>query len=133
MPLVQIDVQQGHSTAHRRAILDGVHAALVECFKIPDRDRIHVLREHAAENFDHPPGKSDHFTVVQIFAFAGRSREAKRDLFAAIVRNLQRAPGIDPPTCSSFCANRRGRIGASAAASRLPASTWASRSTSNRS
>lgn len=96
MPLVQIDVQQGHSTAHRRAILDGVHAALVECFKIPDRDRIHVLREHAAENFDHPPGKSDHFTVVQIFAFAGRSREAKRDLFAAIVRNLKRAPGIDP-------------------------------------
>jgi phenylpyruvate tautomerase PptA (4-oxalocrotonate tautomerase family) len=96
MPLIQIDVQQGHSTAHRRAILDGVHAALVECFKIPDHDRIQVLREHVAENFDRPPGKGDRFTVVQIFAFAGRSREAKRDLFAAIVRNLQRAPGIDP-------------------------------------
>jgi phenylpyruvate tautomerase PptA (4-oxalocrotonate tautomerase family) len=96
MPLVQIDVQQGHSTAHRRAILDGVHAALVECFKIPDHDRHQVLREHAAENFDRPPGKSENVTVVQLFAFAGRSREAKRDLFAAIVRNLQRAPGIDP-------------------------------------
>jgi phenylpyruvate tautomerase PptA (4-oxalocrotonate tautomerase family) len=96
MPLVQIDVQQGHSAAHRRAILDGVHAALVECFKIPDHDRVQVLREHAAENFDRPPGKSDRFTVVQVFAFAGRSREAKRDLFAAIVRNLQWAPGIDP-------------------------------------
>jgi phenylpyruvate tautomerase PptA (4-oxalocrotonate tautomerase family) len=96
MPLIQIDVQQGHSAAHRRAILDGVHAALVECFKIPDHDRIQVLREHAAENFDRPPGRSERFTVVQIFAFAGRSREAKRDLFAAIVRNLQRAPGIDP-------------------------------------
>ena len=96
MPLVQIDVQQGHSTAHRRAILDGVHAALVECFKIPDHDRHQVLREHAAENFDRPPGKSDNVTVVQLFAFAGRSREAKRELFAAIVRNLQRAPKIDP-------------------------------------
>ena len=96
MPLVQIDVQQGHSTAHRRAILDGVHAALVECFKIPDHDRHQVLREHAGENFDRPPGKSENVTVVQLFAFAGRSREAKRDLFAAIVRNLQRAPGIDP-------------------------------------
>jgi phenylpyruvate tautomerase PptA (4-oxalocrotonate tautomerase family) len=39
MPLVQIDVLHGHSVAHRRAILDGVHAALVECFKIPDHDR----------------------------------------------------------------------------------------------
>jgi phenylpyruvate tautomerase PptA (4-oxalocrotonate tautomerase family) len=96
MPLVQIDVLQGHSVAHRRAILDGVHAALVECFKIPDHDRSQVLREHVADNFDHPPGKSDNFTVVQILAFSGRSREAKRDLFAALVRNLRRAPGIDP-------------------------------------
>ena len=55
-----------------------------------------VLREHAADNFDRPPGKSDNFTVVLVFAFPGRSREAKRDLFAAIVRNLQQAPGIDP-------------------------------------
>jgi phenylpyruvate tautomerase PptA (4-oxalocrotonate tautomerase family) len=96
MPLVQIDVLQGHSVAHRRAILDGVHAALVECFKIPDHDRSQVLREHVADNFDRPPGRSENFTVVQILAFSGRSREAKRDLFAAIVRNLRRAPGIDP-------------------------------------
>jgi len=96
MPLVHIDVQQGHSAAYRRAILDGVHAALVQCFKIPDRDRNQVLREHAAENFDRPPGRSDNFTMVQITAFSGRSREAKRDLFAAVVRNLQTAPGIDP-------------------------------------
>jgi phosphomannomutase len=39
MPLVQIDVLHGHSVAYRRAILDGVHVALVECFKIPDQDR----------------------------------------------------------------------------------------------
>jgi phenylpyruvate tautomerase PptA (4-oxalocrotonate tautomerase family) len=96
MPFVQIDVLHGHSVAHRRAILDGVHAALVECFKIPERDRQQVLREHAAENFDRPPGRSDNFTVVQLLAFPGRSREAKRDLFAALVRNLQQAPGIDP-------------------------------------
>ena len=96
MPLVHIDILHGHSVAHRRAILDGVHAALVECFKIPDHDRQQVLREHAPDNFDRPPGRSDNFTLVQILAFPGRSREAKRDLFAALVRNLQRAPGIDP-------------------------------------
>jgi len=96
MPLVHIDVQQGHPAAHRRAILAGVHAALVECFKIPDHDRQQVLCEHPAENFDRPPGRSDNFAVVQILAFPGRSREAKRDLFAAIVRNLHAAPGIDP-------------------------------------
>ena len=100
MPLAQIDVLHGHSVAHRRAILDGVHAALVECFKIPDHDRHQVLHEHAADNFDRPPGKSDNSTVVQILAFPGRSREAKRALFAAIVRNLQQAPGIDP--CDVF-------------------------------
>jgi phenylpyruvate tautomerase PptA (4-oxalocrotonate tautomerase family) len=96
MPLVQIDVLHGHSVAHRRATLDGVHAALVECFKIPDHDRHQILREHAPDNFDRPPGRSENCTVVQILAFPGRSREAKRDLFAALVRNLQQAPGIDP-------------------------------------
>ena len=114
MPLVQIDLLHGHSVAHRRAILDGVHAALVECFKIPDHDRQQVLREHAPDNFDRPPGRSDNFILVQILAFPGRSREAKRDLFAALVRNLQRAPGIDPldvfikaPVLANSTANRR--------------------------
>jgi phenylpyruvate tautomerase PptA (4-oxalocrotonate tautomerase family) len=92
MPLVHIDIRRGHSSAHKCAILDGVHAALVEAFKIPDHDRNQILREHAPEDFE---ARGADPTFVSITAFSGRSREAKRALFAAIARNLAASPGID--------------------------------------
>lgn len=92
MPLVHIDIRKGHSPEYKRAILDGVHAALVEAFKIPDDDRNQILREHAAENLE---GRGASPTFVSITAFAGRSREAKRALFAAIARHLAVSPGVD--------------------------------------
>ena len=92
MPLVYIDIRKGHSPEHKRAILDGVHSALVEAFKIPDHDRNQILREHAREDFE---GRGAAPTIVCITAFSGRSREAKRALFAAIARNLAASPGID--------------------------------------
>jgi phenylpyruvate tautomerase PptA (4-oxalocrotonate tautomerase family) len=92
MPLVYIDIRKGHSPEYKRAILDGVHSALVEAFKIPDHDRNQILREHAREDFE---GRGAAPTIVSITAFSGRSREAKRALFAAIARNLAASPGID--------------------------------------
>jgi phenylpyruvate tautomerase PptA (4-oxalocrotonate tautomerase family) len=92
MPLVRIDIRKGHSPEYKHAILDGVHAALVEAFKIPEHDRNQILHEHSPEDFE---GRGAAPTVVSITAFAGRSREAKRALFAAIVRNLAASPGID--------------------------------------
>jgi len=133
MPLVQIDVLQGHSVAHRRAILDGVHAALVECFKIPDHDRSQVLREHVRTTSTVRPAevRTSPVSILGADSPSRCSREAKRDLFAAIVRNLRRAPAYDRATCSLSFANRLSTIGASAAGSRPPASIWASRSTSS--
>jgi phenylpyruvate tautomerase PptA (4-oxalocrotonate tautomerase family) len=92
MPLVHIDIRKGHSPEYKRAILHGVHGALIEAFKIPDDDRQQILREHAPEDFE---GRGTAPTVVSITAFSGRSREAKRALFAAIARNLAASPGID--------------------------------------
>jgi len=77
MPLVYIDIRKGHSPEYKRAILDGLHGALVEAFKIPDHDRQQILREHAPEDFE---GRGAAPTIVSITAFSGRSREAKEPL-----------------------------------------------------
>jgi len=95
MPLVKISLRRGRSPEYRRAILDGVHAALVEAYRIPDSDRHQQLYELDAEDFEIPSKNSDRSVVVEIIAFPGRSREAKKSLFSAIVRNLGRSPGID--------------------------------------
>jgi phenylpyruvate tautomerase PptA (4-oxalocrotonate tautomerase family) len=92
MPIVYIDIRKGYSPEYKRAVLDGVHAALVEAFKIPDHDRNQIIREHAVEDFE---GRGNAPTVVSVTAFSGRSREAKRALFAAIARNLAASPGVD--------------------------------------
>ena len=94
MPLVKISLRKGRSPEYKQAILDGVHAALVEAFRIPDLDRNQRLYELDPEHFEFPEKHSDRFAVVEIVAFPGRSTEAKKNLYAAIVRNLERSPGI---------------------------------------
>ena len=94
MPIVHIHIAAGRGPAEKKAILDGVHAALVEAFKIPEHDRNQILHEHDPENFESAHGRE--FTLVEVTAFPGRSAEAKARLYAGIVENLRSSPGIDP-------------------------------------
>jgi len=93
MPLVHVHLARGRSAAQRTAILDAVHAALVEAFRIPIDDRNQLLHEHEPDCFQARRGPGAVF--VEITAFPGRSPAAKKQLFAAVVRNL--APlGVEP-------------------------------------
>ncbi len=88
MPVVRLDVIEGRSPAQKRALLQAVHAALVEALRIPEDDRTQRLVEHAREDFEIPPGRSDAYLLGEITMFAGRSTQAKRNLYQAIVRNV---------------------------------------------
>jgi phenylpyruvate tautomerase PptA (4-oxalocrotonate tautomerase family) len=88
MPLVCLEVRKGRSATHRRALLDAAHAALVETLRIPDHDRMQRIVEHSREDFELPTGSSDDFVLVEVTMFAGRSQEAKRRLYQALVRNF---------------------------------------------
>jgi len=94
MPLAKISLRTGRNPGYKKAILDGVHAALVEAFLIPDADRHQSLQEFDPDCFEIPPANSDRYVVIEIIAFQGRSFEAKKKLYAAIVRNLHISPGI---------------------------------------
>jgi phenylpyruvate tautomerase PptA (4-oxalocrotonate tautomerase family) len=95
MPSVRIETRRWMSRETKRSALEAVHASLVAAFKIPDHDRNQRLVEYDPEDFEASAGKGEHFTVVTIDAFAGRSLEAKRALYQALVSRL--APlGIPP-------------------------------------
>jgi phenylpyruvate tautomerase PptA (4-oxalocrotonate tautomerase family) len=70
------------------AVIDAVQSALREALKIPESDRTLRLIEHLPSHFAVPPGRGDRFTLVEITMFSGRSMDAKRKLYQAIVRNL---------------------------------------------
>jgi phenylpyruvate tautomerase PptA (4-oxalocrotonate tautomerase family) len=88
MPLVRLEVRQGRSATQKQALLDVAHAALVEALGIPDHDRMQRIVERPREDFELPPGSSDNFVLVEVTMFAGRSRQAKRRLYQALVRNF---------------------------------------------
>ena len=89
MPLVKIEARQGLGSDLKRQMLDAVHGALLEAFKIPDRDRHQRFVEYAPDDFEIPGGKGERFAIVEIDAFAGRSLDAKRALYASIAARFE--------------------------------------------
>jgi phenylpyruvate tautomerase PptA (4-oxalocrotonate tautomerase family) len=91
MPTVLIEVRKQYTREQEAGIIDAVHAALVSGFKIKPGDRDVRLIVHEPHRFACPPAceKPEAFTLIGIDAFAGRSLEAKRNLYRAIVANLE--------------------------------------------
>jgi phenylpyruvate tautomerase PptA (4-oxalocrotonate tautomerase family) len=97
MPGAVIEVRRRYSESEEVAIIDAVHEALVESFRIPAGDKHVRLLVHEPHRFACPPhlAQPDRATMVAIDCFAGRSLEARRSLYAGIVRRLERL-GIPP-------------------------------------
>lgn len=94
MPKVTIDIRRGWPADKKKALLDGIHRALVDAIRIPEWDRLQILREHDAENFHIPEKNSDQFINIDIIMYPGRSDDAKQELFKQLVDNLGEL-GID--------------------------------------
>ncbi len=88
MPLVRISICKGRSQDQKKALLNGVHSALISAFKIPEGDRNQRLVEIEPDNFEFPEGKTSSYTVIEMTVFPGRSLEAKKNLYQTVTRNL---------------------------------------------
>ncbi|MFI8145484.1 tautomerase family protein [Acinetobacter sp. ABJ_C5_2] len=91
MPSVLIEVRQQYDMAIEIKIMEGVHAALKDAFKILPHDRNVRLIVHEPHRFQCPPNKEkpEYYTLINIDGFAGRSLDAKRKLYKNIVNNLE--------------------------------------------
>lgn len=90
MPTALIEVRKKYTEAQEVAIINAVHKAMFDALKLPDWDRNVRLVAHASHRFACPPNKvkPELYTLVAIDMFAGRSLDAKRNLYRAIVDNL---------------------------------------------
>ncbi len=71
-----------------RELIEAVQSALLDALKVPDWDRDIVLDLYDETRRIVPTGNSDRYTRIEITLFAGRSIEAKRALYKAIVEKL---------------------------------------------
>jgi phenylpyruvate tautomerase PptA (4-oxalocrotonate tautomerase family) len=87
MPLVRIDVLEGHSESDLAAISTAVHRALTECFGVPQRDRFQVITEHRKGRLVYDPAylgveRTDGIVFIQVVLSAGRTAEQKKAFYA---------------------------------------------------
>jgi phenylpyruvate tautomerase PptA (4-oxalocrotonate tautomerase family) len=89
MPVATIEVRMQYSRAQEVALIDAVHAAMMEGIKIPEWDKTIRLVVHEPHRFAVPPGHGERYTLISIDLFAGRSLHAKKALYRAMVDRLQ--------------------------------------------
>lgn len=99
MPLVRIDVNTGRPPEQLEAISAAIHRAIVDEYRIPERDLFHILTEHSvgqlrAQDAGLGFERSQGVVMIQIFTQRGRSQDAKAALFARIASSLAVA-GVD--------------------------------------
>lgn len=88
MPSTRIETRAGWIGERYAALIDAVQRALVEGIRIPEHDRDIRVLEYPPHAFAPPDGRGEGYMVIEISMFSGRSPEARRRLYAALVREL---------------------------------------------
>ncbi len=99
MPSAVIEVRRPYAPEEETALMESVHAAIVDAFQVSPVHRNVSLVVHAGHRF---LGRTDcpdpeRLTNISIYALPGRSVDAKRRLYRGLVDRLQ-GFGI-PPAC----------------------------------
>ena len=101
MPLVTLTLRTGRAPALKTAVLDAVHAALVDS-GVPAADLFQRVFELDAAHFRFDPrypdvetARTDDFALIEILWSAGRSVKVKRKLLQHLMAALGQA-GLDP-------------------------------------
>ena len=88
MPSTRIETRTGWVGHRRQELIEAVQNALLEGLLIPTGDRCVRLTEYDHDAFIVPTGKGVTYTLVEVTLFSGRSLDAKRRLYRAMVEQL---------------------------------------------
>jgi hypothetical protein len=89
MPDILVEVRGSWLAGKQAAFLDAVHRAVVQALRTPDDEPLARLIEHPTDNYLTPHAAGNRFVRIEIVLFEGRSLDAKRELYRAMVRNLR--------------------------------------------
>jgi len=102
MPLVTVTTRSGKTSSWKRAVLDGVHRALVAS-GVPEADRFQRVIELGEDDFvfdarypDAAAPRTADFVLIEVLWSLGRSVKVKRKLLSDLTTALRESPGLDP-------------------------------------
>ncbi|AYG64456.1 tautomerase family protein [Rhizobium jaguaris] len=100
MPLMKFHIYRGRSGDQINTLLDAAHDAMVQSFKVPERDRYQILNEHEPSHLrvldtglDIP--RTDRFVMVEVVS-RSRTTEEKTSFYQMLCSALEERCGIVP-------------------------------------
>ncbi len=101
MPFVRTAIPKGTEQSRKLRIVQGIHEALVEGIGMPKDELFNLVSEYGDGEFFYDRSfngiaRSENLIVVEITMRRGRSDAMKRDLYAAITRNLEATAAVSP-------------------------------------
>lgn len=91
-------MRRGKSLAYVNASRNSVYTAVLDSFNIPDNDRVILVSQHDAEEFDYDPGflnivRSDALVIIQVTCNNTRTLPQKQAFYKAVAEKLGADPG----------------------------------------
>lgn len=101
MPFVKTACPFGTDPSRKLGIVQGIHDALVDAIAMPKDELFNLVTEYADGEFFYSQtfngiARSENLIVIEITMRRGRSDAMKRDLYAAIARNLEKNADVSP-------------------------------------
>lgn len=98
MPLLTFDIIEGRSENEIKTLLDAAHRAVVQAFKVPERDRYQIVHENKAHHMiieDTGLGLTRSREVVVVRVYTSPRSEAQKQLFyATLLAELREHCGL---------------------------------------
>ncbi|OAS86228.1 tautomerase family protein [Metabacillus litoralis] len=100
MPLLRFDLIEGRDEKSLKKLLDVAHNAMVEAFKVPERDRYQIVHQHPANELiieDTGLGfnRSKNLVIISIVSKT-RTTSQKELLYALLASQLESECSISP-------------------------------------
>ncbi|ONN48733.1 anthranilate synthase component II [Acinetobacter genomosp. 33YU] len=96
MSQVKIYANEQTIMQYRELLSHAIHQALIEELKYPVEKRFQRFMSLKPENFIYPSDRSQHYIIIELSMFAGRSTEAKKRLIQTLFRNIEQYCKIAP-------------------------------------
>jgi phenylpyruvate tautomerase PptA (4-oxalocrotonate tautomerase family) len=95
MPQVKIYGLQSQLNPIKAKLSDVIHSCMMDAFQYPVEKRFQRFFPMLPEDFIYAPDRSEHYTIVELSMFEGRSMEAKKQ-FIRLMFDRFETLGIKP-------------------------------------
>ena len=82
--------------AHRAALSDAIHGAIMKALDYPAEKRFQRFIPLNPADFIYPEDRGPRYTIIEISMFEGRTTSAKRALISELFARIESATGIPP-------------------------------------